>query len=396
MPRVPILPPLIVVISTGGLAAQAPPTVAVDGRGVTFSSPDRATQISMRFRIQQLFTLRSNRDGDAALDQASFLIRRARFRLGGTVFDPRLSFNLQLSFTRNDLDFAETAFPNILRDASVTWRFSPNLIGIAGQTKLPGNRQRVISSSDLELPERSIVNNRFTFDRDVGVQLWWADTLRGMPVHLRGAISGGEGRNPSGNDNGLSYTARVEWLPFGAFQNNSDYYEGDLDRHPHPRLALAFSAQYNDGTIRTRGQLGSALHAPRTQTGYEADLLLKYRGLSWYAEWATRDASDPITTAPGQPDRVVEIGSGGAVQASYLIAGGWAPAFRWALVTPDNEISGHSSAVRQEQFGLGVTKYFNRHRVKGSLEVIYDETRATATGSTRKALLGRWGLEVGI
>ncbi len=40
---------------------------------------------------------------------------------------------------------------NIIRDAAVTWRASPNLQLVAGQTKLPGNRQRTVSSGDLVL-----------------------------------------------------------------------------------------------------------------------------------------------------------------------------------------------------------------------------------------------------
>ena len=39
-----------------------------------------------------------------------------------------------------------------------------------GQTKLPGNRERVYSSQELQFVDRSLVNARFNLDRDVGVQ----------------------------------------------------------------------------------------------------------------------------------------------------------------------------------------------------------------------------------
>jgi hypothetical protein len=38
-----------------------------------------------------------------------------------------------------------------------------------GQTKLPGNNQRVVSSGSLEFTDRTINNSRFNIDRDFGV-----------------------------------------------------------------------------------------------------------------------------------------------------------------------------------------------------------------------------------
>ncbi len=390
------LVPMLALIFAAPLAAQNHPDLAVDGRGVTFSSDDGATTIIMRFRMQQLFTARSVVDDGDGLDEASFQVRRTRFRLGGTVFDPKLSFNLQLSFTRADQDFTDTQFANILRDAAITYRFTDNLLATVGQTKLPGNRQRVVSSADLELPERSIVNNRFTFDRDIGVQVWWADTVGGTPLHVRTAISGGEGRNPTTNDEGVAVTARVEWQPLGPFLPGSDEFEGDLAIHPTPRLSVAVSGHHNSGTMRSGGQLGPRLYAPRSFTTLEADALLKYRGLSIYGEVATRDADDPITTSPGQANRYVYVGSGRMLQVSYQVGGGFAPVARYAVVTPDAEIADQVGAARQAQWSLGLTKYFYRHRVKSSLELVHDAVEANAAAAAREMWMVRWGVEVGI
>ena len=40
-----------------------------------------------------------------------------------------------------------------------------------GQGKLPGNRERVISSGNLQLVDRSRLNSRYNIDRDVGFTL---------------------------------------------------------------------------------------------------------------------------------------------------------------------------------------------------------------------------------
>ena len=388
--------PLLLLLAAAPVAAQGVPGVAVDGRGVTWSSPDGITRITMRFRIQQLMTVTSSEDEPFDPESVAFQVRRTRFRLGGTVLDPRLSFNLQLSFTRGDQDWSDTNFPNVLRDATMTWRFSSNVQGIVGQTKLPGNRQRVISSADLEFPERSIVNNRVTFDRDVGVQLWWADTLGGTPLHLRTALSGGEGRNPAGNDDGVAWTARGEWQPLGPFADGSDDFEGDLTRQAKPRLALAVSAQQNNKTTRVGGQLGATLHAPRTIRTLEADALFKYRGLALYGEVASRDADNPITTRAGQGNRYVYNGTGRLLQASYALKSGWSPQLRWAVVTPDDEIADEAGAARQEQLSVGVTRYFKRHRVKSTAEVLHDDVAANAVTVARAGWILRWAVELGI
>lgn len=57
----------------------------------------------------------------------------------------------------------------VLRDAMLFYRANKWLRVGFGQTKLPGNRQRQVSSANLQLVERSIANNNFTLNRDKGV-----------------------------------------------------------------------------------------------------------------------------------------------------------------------------------------------------------------------------------
>ena len=54
---------------------------------------------------------------------------------------------------------------NIIRDAVVIYRPNKNWNFGFGQTKLPGNRQRVNSSGALQLTDRTINNAKFTLDR---------------------------------------------------------------------------------------------------------------------------------------------------------------------------------------------------------------------------------------
>jgi hypothetical protein len=70
-----------------------------------------------------------------------------------------------LSFAPGDVgEIREGENINIIRDAVVFIALIN--IGISfGQTKLPGNRQRVNSSGALQLTDRSINNAKFTIDK---------------------------------------------------------------------------------------------------------------------------------------------------------------------------------------------------------------------------------------
>ncbi len=381
-------------------AATAPqgapkPTVQYDDRGIVFSGTDGFSYLILRFRVQQLAQVTSEADDDLDVASANLAVRRMRLRFESVVWDPRLKVNVQLSFTRGDQDFEASNFPNVLRDAYVTWQATPRLALVGGQGKLPGNRQRVNSSSELQFADRSIVNAAFTIDRDVGLFAHYTNMDAALPFVLRGAVTAGEGRNPSPGSDGLAYTGRVELLPFGAFTGGGDYFEGDLRREPHPKLSVAFGAQHNDRAVRAGGQLGRPLFAPRSMNTYLADLLYKHRGFAFAAEVARRTAPDPVTT-DGTTNRFVLVGDGVTAQTSYLMRSNLETAVRFSLVTPHDDVAGLAGADRQRQVGLGLTRYFKGHKVKVQGELLHDDFRNQLTGAKR----GAWGLrssmEVGI
>lgn len=375
--------------------SEPKPTVAYDDRGVVFSGADGFSYLIMRFRIQQLAQVTSMSDDDLDVASANLAVRRMRLRFESVLIDPRLKANIQLSFSRGDQDFEASNFPNVLRDAYVTFQATPRLALVGGQGKLPGNRQRVNSSSELQFADRSIVNAAFTIDRDVGLFAHYVHLDAGLPFILRGAVTSGEGRNPSPGSNGLAYTGRAELLPFGAFTGGGDYFEGDLRREPTPKLSLAAGFSHNDRAVRTGGQLGRPLFAPRSMNTWLADVLYKHRGFAASAEYARRAAPDPITS-DGTSTRYVLTGDGITAQASYLFRNMIEPAVRFSMVTPDGEVAGLAGADRQRQASFGLTRYFKAHKVKMQGEILHDDYRNQATGARRGAWGLRTSLEVGI
>lgn len=388
--------PDTVAADTAAKPAAKAPAVVFDDRGIVFTAADSSMQVIMRFRMQ-LWGSAFLEEGEPTLFNGQ--VRRLRLRFGGFLLDPRLTYNLQLSFSRGDQDFADTGFPNIVRDAAMAYQFTPNVQATFGQTKLPGNRQRVISSGDIQFPDRSIVNARFNIDRDMLLMGAIKDTVGGrVPLHLHVAVSSGEGRNTQVAAEGLAFTARAEVLPLGPFRNGGDYFEGDLEHEPAPRLSIGATWSRNNDALRTGGQLGPLLWEPRTMTTFYADALLKYRGLAVYTEFAHRRADDPVTTRPGEAPRFVYTGSGALLQVSYHIAGhDLEPGARFAVNDPSDALAAQVGVPQTRQVDFVLVRYWKRHRVKTQLQVGWlSDVAAGGADTAPRQWLARLGAELGI
>lgn len=344
------------------------------GRGLGIISPDSLFLMNIRFRMQNRvgYTTKSSSDWDAETIEAR--VRRLRLRLEGFVYDPKFTYMIQLAFSRGDMDYDDTKFPNIIRDAVFFYNFSNNFSISMGQTKLPGNRQRVNSSGDLQLPDRSIVNSIFNVDRDFGIQTNYRGKLGQQFTYvLRGAISSGEGRNFNDAQDGLAYTGRIELLPLGQFTNNGDYFEGDLAREPKPKISIGTSFSNNENAKRAGGQLGKFLFEGRDIETLMIDFLFKYNGWAFAAEFLSRDASNPITINPEDPleEQHVYIGHGENYQTSYLFRNNFELVGRYSKVTPKDEIK--TLEEIQSQYTLGINKYLRGHRLKLQTEFTFQQ-----------------------
>ena len=116
------------VTAFGQASTQSHGSFDFNSDGVVFQSADSNTRVLMRFRMQNwaTYTTRNQADGedlDLSAGSMDLVTRRLRLRFGGSLYDPRLTFNLQLSFSRSDMDWSDTQFPNIIRDAMVFWNF---------------------------------------------------------------------------------------------------------------------------------------------------------------------------------------------------------------------------------------------------------------------------------
>lgn len=332
-------------------------------------SQDSLFLLNLRFRMQNRIGLTSVSGDDLHISQVEARVRRMRLRLDGYVLNQRMQYYVQLAFSKADQDLETGTISQIVRDAILYYHFTPNFYMGFGQSKLPGNRQRVISSGQQQFADRSIVNATLTLDRDFGLFAYYSLPLGTSMVNLKAAITSGDGRNASTINDGLAYTGRMEFLPFGSFKNGGDYSEGDLEREISPKLSLAAGYSFNHKSSRTGGQLGPDLYQFRDFGTFTADLLFKYQGWAYSAEYMNRTADNPITVDGLGSVRYIYSGSGLNQQLSYCFPNKVELAARYSQLWPGTPI--RSFERRAEEAWLGGGKYFNGHRIKVQMHISY-------------------------
>lgn len=305
--------------------------------------------------------------------ESNFLVRRARLKFDGFAFSPKLKYKLELGLSNRDISGASeytSDAPRYILDAVIKWNFYENFELWFGQTKLPGNRERVISSGNMQQVDRSLLNSRFNIDRDMGIQLRHHFNLTdNFVVKEIFSIAQGEGRNiTSGNIGGHQYTGRVEFLPFGNFESGGDYSASDLKREQTPKLALGVSFDHNNNAVKNRSNQGSYM---KNDIGfYETnintlfiDAMFKYKGFSFMAEYADREADDPYAkNSDGSlTGDEVQVGRGLNLQTGYLFNNDWEVSGRYTNIELDKIVTGKDA---ENQYTLGISKYIVGHKLK--------------------------------
>ncbi|WP_072859956.1 porin [Arenibacter palladensis] len=339
-----------------------------------------SAKIAARMQLLSSTTWTENSNGNYTDPHFNALIRRARLKFDGFVYSPKLSYKLELGLSNRDISgsskFTSDA-PRYILDAVIMWNFYQNFELWAGQTKLPGNIERVISSGNLQLVDRSLLNGQFTLDRDMGIQLRHYTHLTDTFVMREIlSISQGEGRNiTTGNLGGHQYSGRLELLPFGEFEGGDEYSGGDLKREKSPKLMLAATYNLNLNAVKTRGSQGTYME---TDYGFHQtdintlfiDAAFKYNGFSFMGEYAHRDAQDPFArNIDGSlTGEVVQVGHGLNLQAGYLFKSNWEVSGRYTNVKLNKNITGENP---ENQYTLGLSKYIVGHKLKVQTDMSY-------------------------
>ncbi len=382
---------------------------ATFGKGIRFNTPNDPYYLKFSMRIQPLFTT-NFRDFEKLdqpqLQEVQMMIRRARLKFDGHVIDnanKKWTYKFELAFGNRNIggisDFTNMG-ARIILDAVIKYQFHKNYSVWFGQTKLPGNRERVVSSANLQFVDRHIVNSRFNLDRDMGFQLRGKHKVGNMPILTAFALSMGEGRNiTETNLGGLEYTFRLEVLPLGAFSSKKGHYsEADLDREPKPKMAIGASFDYNDRAARVRSNQGSfvipdGMVATNSLTTLWLDLIYKHKGWSFMTEYAYRSAKDDPIVFDMNGDYYTSfyVGQGINFQLGYLLKSNWEFAGRTSFLTPERNITN-----QQNQYTFVVSKYIVGHSLKVQADISYTDYKTFQNETKSDPLMFRFQVEIGL
>lgn len=368
------------------------------GKGLGMTSADSIFQLNIRFRMQNRVTAHGGDGRDTEYDAH---IRRLRLRLDGFVGNPNFLYVIQLSFAPGDVGSIEEGKNlNIIRDAALIYQPNKNWSFTFGQTKLPGNRQRINSSGALQLTDRSINNAKFNIDRDFGVQAYYLNEFSDkFSYNIKTAVSSGQGRNWTGkNSNSYALTGRLELFPMGTFSKGGAYYEGDLAREVTPKTMLSATYYHNNNAKQSQGQLGDQLYQDKSFDGLMVDFIGKYNGWAAMASFMNRMSDDPIAYLnPGDINsdfNYVYAGKGMDYQLSYIFPSNYELIGRFSTQTMNEKLF-EKNLPNTNQYSLGITKYFWEHTFKIQSELTFDELKFH-NGATKNNWYFRMQLEIGI
>ncbi len=356
------------------------------GTGLIIGSKDGLFSVGTRVRVQVRGAV-ANESGSSA--EMGILLRRARLQFKGHSFGKHNKFKAEFAFSPRDLRLKEIDGNNLVRETPLlTWYMefdqNPNATIRVGQYKIPYSRQRVISSGNLQMVDRSIANGEFNLDRDIGLDIRSKDLFGLGKFKYYAGVYNGEGRSAFGfGSSDLMYLARVEYLPFGLFK---DYSEGDFERLSRPGLSIGAAYSYAKNAEGTRvNRNGAPADGGTTDVqGANVDMTFKYKGFAASGELFWRDGSRNPANGATETDPDFEFGRNGIgwfAQAGYLLPKQIIEVTgRYGQILPADE----SSLTQKSEAGLAFSYYAAQHpfKIQGDIFQLWDESEF-ADGETR-------------
>ena len=270
-------------------------------------------------------------------------------------------------------------------------------------------------SSTLQLVERSPVSAAFASVREFG---FFAESTYKVSkqsyIKPEFAITNGDGLNVFGKDHGgLKYGGRIDYLPFGLFNNFGQYRQADLERELTPKFVIGANYSYNVGISDRRGsQSGTILYLDNQNNEllpdylkYGIDFLFKYRGFSLLGEYVNASARVPSGITKyirdnGSIDTFVldvdvksrmMLGNGYNIQGGYVFKNLFSIDGRFSYLQPEtySYLNNARYYNRSHFYSLGITKYLARnYGAKIQLDCTYINAKSGSLDINKKPIAG--------
>ncbi len=396
---------LITILITTFITAQESSQNKSDfnfGNGVSLSFEDGDYNFSINGYIKPTYAyneMASIVDGGTINEfNRQFKSKNSVLEISGNAKKEKVSFSIMMDYSQNDP----------LLEAWVGYHPNKNVNVYFGQKNtFLNNREMIFNEDILQFTDRSLLSQNHTnsYGQEFGL---FIETAFGEEFILspKFAVTSGDGRNSFGEDSrdsdlgGVKFGARLDLYPFGNFSKGN---EGSVDLVGEQKLImeLGFAYSKNIGTShRTGNGHGDIMFydadGNNNLPDYEKifiDLLLKYKGFSFLAEYADAAASGLNQTytdtfnllIPQQISEYLVLGSSYNFQLGYIFQNDIGIDFRYEFSTPEftNEINNsYENSILQdfENMSFGMSKYFDNNNLKiqvgvSSIKYFYgDET----------------------
>lgn len=346
----------------------------VFGKGLNFETNDGSFAVKFGTRIQPRWDFIFDIEENTYTDRMT--VKRARLKFDGFFINKDLRYKIEYDVVGG-----------YVRDAVIKYRFAPKWDLWFGQTKLPSNRERIISSGNLEFVDRSVFNTFYTLDRDLGFQIRNNFKIGKVLIKDDWAISAGNGILDLRSSKGVDFTGKVSVFPMGEFTKKGDYIGADIYREEKPKLVVSFGADYNISAYKSNGQVG-------TRTGGEQDLFLlfgdmlfKHKGLSIMVEAAQRSTPNGTALVSGPEGDILGsfyTGWGMNLQSGYVFKKMWGVSGRYAFTNPNVD---YYRSI--EDITFAVSKYIVGHKFKIQTDFTYRQTEGEDD-----LIIGRFQMEM--
>ncbi len=295
--------------------------------------------LTMAARLQLRFTYDNPDVGD---NIGSFTIRRGRLSLGGSAWE-HFRYAMQLELSGGSV--------NII-DANISHQFSPLATLRVGQAKAFFGRQQLNSSGNLHFVDRTIVDGRFSGQRQNGIALHGQNEGRTFEYGI--GIHNGNGINVANNNDSYMIAGRAVLTPFGAYAPA----ESAFDYPDSPRLAVGVG-----GLRNTTGTGANETDITRINV----ETAFKLQGFNVTAELYWEDA-EPTGQ---ESSRTL----GWYVQPGFLLPNRRNElAARYAVISPDTPTN-----TDQIEAGVAFSHYWAQHRAKLQADLRQIQNKLTDT-----------------
>ena len=380
---------LIIIFITTFITAQESNQNQSDfdfGNGVSLSFEDGDYNFNINGFIKPTYVyneMTSIVDGGIVNEiNRQFKSKNSVLEISGNANKEKVSFSIMMDYSLS----------NPLLEAWVGYHPSKSINVYFGQkNSFLNNREMIFNEDILQFTDRSLLSQNHTnsYGQEFGL---FIKTTFGQEFILspKFAVTSGDGRNSFGEDSrdsdlgGVKFGARLDLYPFGNFSKGN---EGSVDLVGEQKLImeLGFAYSKNIGTShRTGDGHGDIMFfdadGNNNLPDYEkifVDLLLKYKGFSFLAEYADASASGLNETytdtfnllIPQQISEYLVLGSSYNFQLGYIFQNDIGIDFRYEFSMPEfiNEINNaYENSILQdfENMSLGISKYFDDNNLK--------------------------------